>query len=255
MLHRAVRRSFARQVPIGMVGDVRDRRPVGRRDIFDAEVVLIIERIDRIDRHRAGIALVAVGADIAQRDRGGRPALDRGHFPQDLVETERTAVQRVRAIVDRRLPRLAVELEAPARQPVGEAADGRSEILGLVDIVGEIVIAERDIGLLAVAVGHHHRLQRRAERDDRCRNAVAVGQRHRGHAAPVRHLAKGRLRCLGTQSRRCRNQGGRGGSPSQFRHLLHSSNPYISASAGRGTPDRLRTTRRHAPRSHHRTPR
>src|SRR3546814_2173719 len=82
---------------------------------------------------------------------------------QNLGETERAAVERVRAIVDRGLPGLAVEFETAAGKPVGEAAHGRSEILRLVDIIGEIVVPERDIGLLAVAIGHDDRLQRRSE--------------------------------------------------------------------------------------------
>src|SRR3546814_16966837 len=72
---------------------------------------------------------------------------------QNLGETERAAVERVRAIVDRGLPGLAVEFETAAGKPVGEAAHGRSEILRLVDIIGEIVVPERDIGLLALAMG------------------------------------------------------------------------------------------------------
>src|SRR3546814_2638341 len=90
------------------------------------------------------MARIAVGTDIAERHRRRRAALDRGHVPQHLVETERAAVERVRAIVDRGLPGLAVEFETAAGKPVGEAAHGRSEILRLVDIIGELVVPERD---------------------------------------------------------------------------------------------------------------
>src|SRR3546814_11487573 len=94
------------------------------------------------------MARIAVGTDIAERHRRRRAALDRGHVPQHLVETERAAVERVRAIVDRGLPGLAVEFETAAGKPAGEAAHGRSEIWRLVAIIGEIVVRseERRVG-------------------------------------------------------------------------------------------------------------
>src|SRR3546814_5314237 len=89
--------------------------------------------------------LVARRAGQRQRDAGGRSALDRCDRPQSLVETHRAAVQRIGAVVERKLVGPAIERKAAARDTIGIAADGDAEIIGLVDIAREVVIAEYDV--------------------------------------------------------------------------------------------------------------
>src|SRR3546814_19781615 len=81
--HRAAGRSLATEVPIGVVGDVGERRRGCRRAIVDRQVVLFIERIGGVDRHFAGITLIAIGADVAQGYRGGRPGRNLGQTGRD----------------------------------------------------------------------------------------------------------------------------------------------------------------------------
>ncbi|VVT19327.1 hypothetical protein SPHINGO391_460096 [Sphingomonas aurantiaca] len=175
----ARRRSFAAQIEDRVVGHVDDRRLVGLRVIADAEIAGFVERVRHRDVKRAGIARIAVGAAMAEHQRRGGAALGRDDRPGDLVEAVAAAVQRIGLVVERELIGLAVEREAATRDPVGVAADRHAEEVGMIDIGSEVVIAEHDVGDLAVAVGAHQRLQRRAVGQDPCGHAVRVAQRHR----------------------------------------------------------------------------
>src|SRR3546814_11178511 len=66
------------------------------------------------------ITLIAIGADVAQCYRGGRPGRNLGHRPKHLVETLLAAVERIGAVVDGHLIRLAVERELALGDAVGE---------------------------------------------------------------------------------------------------------------------------------------
>src|SRR3546814_14492410 len=90
------------------------------------------------------ITLIAIGADVAQCYRGGRPGRNLGHRPKHLVETLLAAVERIGAVVDGHLIRLAVERELALGDAVGEPPHRAADILGLVEILLEIVVAERD---------------------------------------------------------------------------------------------------------------
>ncbi len=114
-----------------------------------------------------------------------RPRFGRDDVPELLVEPLRPAVERVRAVVRRYMTGLAVEHERAARDAVGEAADGRPEILPLGEVLGEAGMAEDDVGGNTARVGDDERLQRRAPRDDGCLDPVRVRQRHRRNLAAV----------------------------------------------------------------------
>src|SRR3546814_8214703 len=86
------------------------------------------------------------------------------------------------AVVDGHLIRLAVERELALGDAVGEPPHRAAEILGLVEILLEIVVAERDIGLVAVLVGQDHRLQRRAIGDH--------GRRSEEHTSELQSLMR-----------------------------------------------------------------
>ncbi len=202
---------------------------VGRRAILDRQPVVLAQRIGGVDRQRAGIAHLAVRADVAQRDVPRRTAAAVDDLPQLLVEACRAAVERVGAVVDRHLIRLAVEREPAPGDPVGEAPDGRAEILRVVEIVLEVVIAERDVGKVPGAIGQDQRLQRRPPGDDRRVDAVLVDQRHRRHRAAVGQRAEGRARHLDTARRHRRGQHRHGQDPDAIAHphalLLSASVP------------------------------
>ncbi len=189
------RRPLTRQVPIRMVGDVDDRRLGRRRRIGDGQLAGFVERIGRMDRQLAGITHIAVGADIFHFDAGRRLALamGRNQLPVDLVEALGAAVQGIGAVIDRRGIGLAVDLVLALGNAVSEAADGRAEILRLVEIVLQPGITQRDVGALAVAVRRHQGLQAGAIGDDGRRDAVCIGQGHRLDGLAVGQGAEGRL--------------------------------------------------------------
>jgi hypothetical protein len=174
--HPAFRLSLPRQVPVGVVRQVDQGRPIGGRAVLYSEPARFIEAVCGRHLQRARIILVAVRADISQRDAGERMLGRVDDVPMDLVEAGAAAVKRVRAIIDRQLVGLPVQLEASVGDTVGDPANGRTEIFGAGEIAFQRRIAERHVRHPAIAVGHDHRLDRGAERQDAYRHAGRVGQ-------------------------------------------------------------------------------
>src|SRR3546814_20912322 len=88
-------------------------------------------------------------------------------WSSDVCSSDLAAVQRVGAVVERKLIGPAIERKATARDTIGIAADGDAEIIGLVDIARKVVIAEYDVRDRPRAVGRFERLKRRAIGDDK----------------------------------------------------------------------------------------
>ena len=113
----------------------------------------LVKRVGHRGGERAGIALVAVGADVGEDNAGGVGGFDRLGLPNQLVESLDAAVQMVRAVVRGQLVFDAVEGELSLGDAIGEAADGRTEAGMALEVVGQRIERERDVGQLAVAVG------------------------------------------------------------------------------------------------------
>src|SRR6185312_50477 len=93
-------RAFPAQVPVGVVAEVDDGGLVGGGAVVDVQLVAGLERVGGGGGERSGIALVAVGADVAQRHAGFGRLHHLHHLPHHLVEALGAAVQRVRAVVE-----------------------------------------------------------------------------------------------------------------------------------------------------------
>ena len=178
-------RQNAVEIEKAVVGEIDDGRTIGARGKGQRQFGGTGQSIRHAYIEPARIALLAIGADIAQRHGGLSAILDRADLPELLVETVQPAVQRVRAVVGRELKRLAVEPEARIGNAIGVAADRGAEEAASAEIAGEIVMAEHDVVAAAVRIRHQQRLQRGAQRDDarlkavRCRAARHVRPRGR----------------------------------------------------------------------------
>jgi len=71
-------------------------------------------------------------------------------------------VQRIGAVVLGERIGLAVDAERAALDAIGVAADGGAEIVGRDQIALHVVIAERHVLGLTLAIGHRERLEDRA---------------------------------------------------------------------------------------------
>src|SRR3546814_2349764 len=110
-------------------------------------------------------------------------------WSSDVCSSDLAAVQRVGAVVERKLVGPAIERKATARDTIGIAADGDAEIIGLVDIAREVVIAEYDVRGRPRAVWGFERLQGRAIGDDTRLHARFIGERTRPDGPAVRPFA------------------------------------------------------------------
>ncbi|MCY1172408.1 hypothetical protein D9M73_125430 [compost metagenome] len=179
VLQGTLRRAIPSEIEDRVVGEVDDRRRVAGRIIVDRHIAGVIERVSGGDRQRAGITLVARCTRQREGDARGGAGGDRDDAPGQFIEALGPAVQRVAFVVLGELDALAIKREASAGNAIGIAANACTPEIGMIDIALQIVIAEFDIGKLAVPVGGLQRLQRRTEGDDRRADAVRALQRHR----------------------------------------------------------------------------
>ena len=99
-------------------------------------------------------------------------------------------MQGVGAVIDRQGVFLAVERELALGNPVAVAPDHGAEVRAVLDVIGQIVVAEHDIPELAVAVRHFQEDDQAAVIADASLGAVAIAQRVKVHRGAV--LASGR---------------------------------------------------------------
>src|SRR5215211_4770989 len=170
-----VARALTGQVPVGVVGQVDDRRGVGGRLVPHAQGVAVVEGVGDGGVEGAGVVLLAVGADAVEPHPDEPAAPDHAGVPHPLVEADVAAVQVVGRVVDGQLVGDAVEGEAALVDAVGVAAGDAAEVgVAGLEVALERVEAEGDVGLVAVAVGHPQRL-----------DGAAVGDQLHLHAAPI----------------------------------------------------------------------
>jgi hypothetical protein len=209
--HRAFGRAFAGDVEQGVIGQVDDGRLVGGRAVGDRQVVGLIQGVGRRGGERAGIAFLAVGADMGEGDRGDRAALDVADLPDLLVEALDPAVQGGDAVVVQgQLVGLAVEHEPALADAVGEAADRGPEIAGVPGVGLGVLEAQGDVGLGPVAAGRDQRLQGGAVGDHRGADALAIGQGYGLDLDAVGGLAERGPGIVGREGSRRKGDGGGG---------------------------------------------
>ena len=73
VVHRPGGSAFAREVPVGVVGHVDERRPVGGRPVGDGERAVIVQHVFGHGLQGAREALIAIGAGVDEPDEGRGP--------------------------------------------------------------------------------------------------------------------------------------------------------------------------------------
>ena len=84
---------FPAEIPIGVVGEIDDRRAVGLGAIVDAEPVVVVEQIAHRGRQRPRVAFLAIRADAGETHAGGAVLADLLGVPDALVEPAYPAVE------------------------------------------------------------------------------------------------------------------------------------------------------------------
>ena len=168
--------SLAFEVPVGVVRQVDDRRLVRRRPVVHPDLVPVREQVDDLGLERARVALVAVRARERQLETDAVAVLDHRGGPDVLVEADGSAVERVRRVVDRQLVGDAVERELAECDPVRVPARDAPEVRASLDVVREVVEAQRDVLEVLAAVRDLHRLDDPAVGEDLDFHAVRVRQ-------------------------------------------------------------------------------
>ena len=183
----------ARQVPVGVVGQVHHGGLVRSRGVLQLQLVVIVQRVDELDVQRAGIALVTVGT--GQREfNGRRVSLWQGSGLPDLfLKAVPAAVDVDLAGVRRQREFDAVDRELGSGDAIGIAAHDRAEQRMPAQIVIEGVQVQRDVRQPAVAVGRLDRRERGPVGHDFDLQPVGVGQRVQVDPRPIRQAAEKRL--------------------------------------------------------------
>src|SRR3569833_1909630 len=166
MVENVHSRRQAFEIEIAVVVEIDDGRSAGSCLERDRESGRTGEPVRQSHVEPAGIVLLAVRTDVVQRHRRPLALVDLEDLPELAIEAVRAAVQCVRAVIGCELDGLTVEHQATIRDAVGIAADAGAEELPLLDIAGQIVMAEHDVVAEPVAARNDQRLQRGAEADD-----------------------------------------------------------------------------------------
>ena len=185
---------LAREVEVGVLRQVDMRRLVGRRAVFDGELVARRQRVGDRCAQGARVAFLAIAAHVREGDADVAAALERLRAPHHLVEPLVAAVQVVVAIVGREVEVAAVDREAPFRDAVAVAADDGAEVARPCEVALEVVESQRDVAEAARAIARADRHQDRAVRDRAHLRAVHVRQREDLDGGAVRRGAERRAR-------------------------------------------------------------
>ena len=186
--------ALAGKVEIGMVGQVAEGVAVADGLVADDQLVLVGEGVGDHHLQRAGIALLAVGADVLENQMILADALHRRGVPQLAVKAHVAAVQMGAAgLVLCKGQLLAVEHAFAVGDAVADATDQRAQIAVQGRVALHRGIAQHHAGDVAVAVGHVHGAQDAAEIGDFHRRTMGVGQDVQVGVTAVGRLAEGLL--------------------------------------------------------------
>ncbi len=188
----------AAQVEIAVVGQVHDGRLRRRRDIVDPHRIVLAQRIGHCNVHRAGKAVLPIGAVVAQGDAAAPGRAARLRLPHLRREAFAPAMRDDRGRIGRQRIAHAVDRETAMRDAIGIApdhrADGRRRFVG-----GDVGQRDHDIGGMARPVGHADLVDRRPEGQHAESRAVPVAQHitidRLALAGGAEHAPLGRGRC------------------------------------------------------------
>src|ERR1035437_4373510 len=201
-----IARTGTLQVEIRMVRQIDHRVLVGGRGVVDLQLVGVGKAIRYGDAQVAGVAFLAILAEIAKLQASVRQYAG---LPDALEEAVAAAVKRVFAVILGEFVLDAIERKPRGADAVPVTPNDRPEILrGIGEILRQGVEAKHHIGHPAVAAG---RVQRHDDpgviRDPRL-ELVLVGQSVDADSGAIRHLSEFRL---GQFRRRVHGDGARDG--------------------------------------------
>ena len=155
------------EIEIAVIGEVDDGGAVGDGVVVDAEAVVVAEGVGDADLHRAGEAVVAVGACMGQHQF---PVGVLHYVEEGILPARGAAVKAVGAVVLRQLAGEAVDGDASTGQAVGIAPDDGAEVA---------LVVLRQVVLRAVEALHHVGAVE-SQPHDAAANGCDVGRQTRG---------------------------------------------------------------------------
>lgn len=179
----------ARQVEIGVVGQVHHGRPVRLGAVSDEQLVLVIPRVRHGDVQMAGVAFLTIDAAIAEFGDGDAALDPRAGTPELRGESLSAAMDMITSLVGGDAHLLALQREPRTVDPIGVAADDRGG--GQPPLVGVHRIAtEDDVGRLAAPIRHLDRRDRGPVLRDPHRGTRSVLQGVQADRTTIRHPAE-----------------------------------------------------------------
>ena len=180
------------QVPVRVLREIDRRGFIGCRFVIHYELIARRKGVCHARLERSWKAFLSILARVAQRDAGAAVVPARLPDPQDPVESTHPAMQRVRAVVFRKLISGAVERELALGNPIGVAADDCTEVRRVFEVSTEAVEAEHDVVEVAGAVRCADDGDDAAVRHHANLDAVRIRERKELDAAAIRQLSEWR---------------------------------------------------------------
>lgn len=175
------------KVPVGVMHDVDRSGGVGGGADIPLQCVVLGQHVAHSGGHGAGIAFFAGGGDVFQGD-GGRVVFDDG--PEPSIEADGASVEMAGyatwIVVGGELMGHALDLEPAVGDAVAEAPNRSSVIrVGIGVVRLDRVVAEHDVGKLAIAICDLEADQGGAEVADDCAGPMGVDQAETAGCNPV----------------------------------------------------------------------
>ncbi len=185
---------LACQVEVAVVGQVAQGVLIGDGLVADHQLVVIGEGVGHHNVQLAGVVFLAVFGNELHDQHILADALDGGDVPQLFVEADVAAVQVGGAVfVLCQLVVNAVQGELAFADAVADAADERADVAAAGDVAVYIVVAQYNVGDVAVLVGHIDSLDDSAVVGDLNGCAGIVGQYIQVGLSAAGQLSKGLL--------------------------------------------------------------
>src|ERR1700688_3824922 len=160
-----------------MLREIDNRVTVRSRAVIQPQRAITGQRVDRRDGEIPWEALLAIPAEIGQRQtRTLRRQLATLDIPEHLIEANLAAVQRIRTVVRWQRVSHTIEREPASSNPIAIAADQGSKIRALLEISREGVVAKYNIGIVTVTVGRGERGHHPSVGHDVCLHPAARAQ-------------------------------------------------------------------------------
>lgn len=151
------------QIEVRMIRQIDRRRFRRGRLELHGKLVVVGQLKADAGQHRTRITLEAVRIHMAHHQP--LAVVQQHSVPIEFVEANEAAVQMIAGYVLRQRVRLAVQLETSAGDAIADPANGRPKVgIRSAQVAVHIVETERNIGAVALRIGHADRRDRRTVR-------------------------------------------------------------------------------------------